>query len=47
MKFETTRKGALDKLDYFIENEISNYNFKRNFDFGPKKEGMFHVYLLI
>ena len=37
MKFETTRKGALDKLDYFIENEISNYNFKRNFDFGPKK----------
>jgi len=39
MKFETTRKGALDKLDYFIENEISNYNFKRNFDFGPKKRG--------
>ncbi len=37
MKFETTRKGALDKLDHFIENEISNYNFKRNFDFGPKK----------
>ena len=39
MKFETTRKGALDKLDHFIENEISNYNFKRNFDFGPKKRG--------
>ncbi len=37
MKFETTRKGALDKLDHFIENEISNYNFKRNFDFGPKR----------
>ena len=37
MKFETTRKGALDKLDHFIENEISKYNFKRNFDLGPKK----------
>ena len=32
MKFETTRQGALSKLDHFIENEIANYNFKRNFD---------------
>ncbi len=37
MKFETTRHGALSKLNHFIENEIANYNFKRNFDFGPKK----------
>ncbi len=37
MKFETTRLGALSKLDHFIENEITNYNFKRNFDLGPKK----------
>ena len=37
MKFETTRQGALNKLDHFIENEIANYNFKRNFDLGPKK----------
>ena len=37
MKFETTRLGALSKLDHFIENEIANYNFKRNFDLGPKK----------
>ena len=37
MKFETTRQGALSKLDHFIENEIANYNFKRNFDLGPKK----------
>ena len=37
MKFETTRIGALNKLDHFIENEIANYNFKRNFDLGPKK----------
>ena len=36
MKFETTRQGALSKLDHFIENEIANYNFKRNFDLGPK-----------
>ena len=37
MKFETTRLGALSKLDHFIENEIANYGFKRNFDLGPKK----------
>ena len=37
MKFETTRHGALSKLNHFIENEIANYNFKRNFDLGPKK----------
>ena len=35
MKFETTREGALKKLNDFIENEIVNYNSKRNFDFGP------------
>ena len=32
MKFETTRDGALKKLDNFIENEVVNYNSKRNFD---------------
>ena len=37
MIFETTRNGALKKLDDFIENEIINYNSKRNFDFGPKE----------
>ena len=37
MIFETTRDGALKKLDDFIENEIINYNSKRNFDFGPKE----------
>ena len=37
MKFETTRDGALKKLNNFIENEIINYNSKRNFDFGPKE----------
>ena len=37
MEFETTREGALKKLDHFIENEIINYNSKRNFDFGPSE----------
>ena len=37
MIFETTRDGALKKLNNFIENEIINYNSKRNFDFGPKE----------
>ena len=37
MIFETTRDGALKKLDNFIENEIIHYNSKRNFDFGPKE----------
>ena len=37
MIFETTRDGALKKLDDFIENEIINYNSKRNFDFGPRE----------
>ena len=35
MKFETTRNEALKKLDNFINNEIVDYNSKRNFDFGP------------
>ena len=34
MQFVTSRLEALDKLDKFIERDISNYNTKRNFDFG-------------
>ncbi len=34
MKFETSRSGALNKLNNFIEKEIYNYNSKRNIDFG-------------
>ena len=37
MKFVTSRSEALDKLNKFIENDISNYNTKRNFDFGVTK----------
>ncbi len=34
MKFETSRLGAVEKLNNFIDNDILNYNSKRNFDFG-------------
>ena len=34
MQFVTSRSEALDKLNKFIESDISNYNTKRNFDFG-------------
>ena len=36
MHFEISRDGALKKLDSFINTELSNYNFKRNFDLGPE-----------
>ena len=36
MNFETSRAKALDKLDNFIENNLSEYAKLRNFDFGPE-----------
>ena len=36
MQFEISRDGALKKLDNFINAELPNYNFKRNFDLGPE-----------
>ncbi len=36
MKFEISRNGALKQLDSFINSELANYSFKRNFDLGPK-----------
>ena len=36
MKFEISRDGALKQLDAFINSELANYSFKRNFDLGPK-----------
>ena len=35
MQFEISRNGALKKLDNFINAELPNYSFKRNFDLGP------------
>ena len=36
MQFEISRDGALKKLDNFINAELPNYNFNRNFDLGPE-----------
>ena len=36
MNFEVSRAKALDKLEYFIENNLSEYSRLRNFDFGPE-----------
>ena len=36
MQVEISRDGALKKLDNFINAELPNYNFKRNFDLGPE-----------
>ncbi len=36
MKFENSREKALKQLDSFINGELANYSYKRNFDLGPK-----------
>ena len=36
MNFEPSRAKALDKLNNFIENNLSEYSKLRNFDFGPE-----------
>ena len=35
MIFEASRAKAIDKLNHFIENNLSEYSKLRNFDFGP------------
>ena len=35
MRFETSRAMAVDKLNNFVENNLSDYSKLRNFDFGP------------
>ena len=35
MIFETSRAKAVEKLNYFVENNLSEYSKLRNFDFGP------------
>ena len=35
MKFEASRAKAVDKLNHFVENNLSEYSKLRNFDFGP------------
>jgi hypothetical protein len=36
MNFEASRAKALEKLNYFVENNLSEYSRLRNFDFGPE-----------
>ena len=35
MLFEASRAKAVDKLNHFVENNLSEYSRLRNFDFGP------------
>ena len=37
MNFEASRAKAIDKLDNFVEKNLSDYSKLRNFDFGPDK----------
>ena len=46
MNFEASRAKALDKLNYFVENNLSEYSKLRNFDFDKKIDPIFRVYLL-
>ena len=36
MNFEASRAKAIEKLNNFIQNNLSEYSKLRNFDFGPK-----------
>jgi hypothetical protein len=35
MIFEASRAKAIEKLNHFVENNLSEYSKSRNFDFGP------------
>ena len=37
MNFEASRASALNELNNFVENNLSEYSKLRNFDFGPEK----------
>ena len=37
MNFEASRAKAIDKLNNFVEKNLSDYSKSRNFDFGPDK----------
>jgi hypothetical protein len=37
MKFEASRAEAIDKLNNFVEKNLSDYSRLRNFDFGPDR----------
>ncbi len=37
MNFKASRASAVEKLENFIENNLSDYSKQRNFDYGPDK----------
>ena len=37
MNFDASREKAIDKLNQFVEKNLSDYSKLRNFDFGPDK----------
>ena len=37
MKFEASKAAALNRLNNFVEQNLSEYSKLRNFDFGPEK----------
>ena len=37
MIFEASRAKALNQLNNFVDNNLSEYSKLRNFDFGPEK----------
>ena len=39
MNFEASRAKAIDKLNNFVDKNLSDYSRLRNFDFGPDKRG--------
>ena len=36
MKFEPSKAAALNRLNNFVEQNLSEYSKLRNFDFGPE-----------
>ena len=43
MNFEASTAKALDKLNYFVENNLSDYSKLRNFDFGPENSCLLYT----
>jgi len=47
MNFEASRAKAIDKLNQFVEKNLSDYSKLRNFDLVLINEIMFRVYHLM
>ena len=43
MNFEASRAKALDKLNNFVENNLSEYSKLRNFDNRPDNLSLIHI----